>query len=538
MLDFHESLTLQLPKISMEGFQESKTETGLIVEMAAIHHGLTANFNNYSADELESSVDTWVQPYSKPIILNHDTNEDPIGRVMAARMDKEEDGTPFIRLQTAIFKPEAVARFSDGRYITGSVGGKVNEALCSVCNTNWAAPDAFENGMPCAHERGKVYKGQLAYFNMKGIGWKEYSIVNVPADQRSGVLSIGANTAEAATDTDGDWVKAHFFAVGLNKESLVELAESGERDLLAGKKRKEASPLYHGLRGAYLVAVAESLDDEENEVTLKGTTTEENEDDVLAATDALSADLAADADEDENDEATDAADADEGDAADEGSDENADAEEEDSDEESDAEVVDEDAEDAESDEDADATDQADAADEDEDESDESDEEDDEDSAEKDEEDAEDAEIVADAGDESDERIVALEEEVTRLTEENKRLRVALKRGLAERVVDTKIALGIIESGERQSMLDTHMERTASSLADSLRDLAGMKVTAAPEAPVAEGRGGSVDDGGCTTTTEATEGQQDKEDPVKTIVAGAEDYLTELMLGLKTPTYES
>lgn len=523
-MDFQESVTLQLPKISMENFRESKTDSGLIIEQAAIHHGLTANFNNYTSDELEASLETWVQPYAKPIILNHDPDTDPIGRVMAARMDQESDGIPFIRLQYAVLKTEAIERFADGRYLTGSVGGKVTEADCSICETNWAAPDAFKDGMPCAHERGKVYKGQMAYFNMKGITWKEYSIVNVPADQRSTVLTIGANGAEGATDTGEDqWVKAHFFSVGLSKESIVELSESGERNLLDGMKRKEATPLYHGLRGAYLVAIAESLDDnEENDVAEE--TTEDHEDDVLAVSDALSADLAAD--EETEDSTEDSIDEEvedtESDEAGEGSDEDAaaDEDEEDKDEEPEPE--------------AEADDQADAAGDDEDASDEPvDEGDSEDSGEEDEAD-EDAETTADAGDESDERIVALEADVARLTEENAKLRNALKRGLAERVVDTKISLGLHEVSERSEQLESHMTRTAASLADSLRDLAGIKAPA-NEAPVAEGKSGSVDDSGRTTTTEATDDQQDKIDPVKLIVADAEEYLAGVMLGRKRST---
>jgi len=43
--------------------------------------------------------------------------------------------------------------------------------------------------------------------------------------------------------------------------------------------------------------------------------------------------------------------------------------------------------------------------------------------------------------------------------------------LVERVVDTKIALGIESVDDRESLVGEHASRTASSLADSLRDLA-------------------------------------------------------------------
>jgi hypothetical protein len=43
--------------------------------------------------------------------------------------------------------------------------------------------------------------------------------------------------------------------------------------------------------------------------------------------------------------------------------------------------------------------------------------------------------------------------------------------LVERVVDTKVALGLESSDDREALIVEHSSRTASSLADSLRDLA-------------------------------------------------------------------
>jgi hypothetical protein len=62
-----------------------------------------------------------------------------------------------------------------------------------------------------------------------------------------------------------------------------------------------------------------------------------------------------------------------------------------------------------------------------------------------------------------------------LEEENKKLKNALHRTLAERVVDTKIATGVEPSESREDLIEEHTKRSASSLADSLRDLAKMPV---------------------------------------------------------------
>ncbi len=49
----------------------------------------------------------------------------------------------------------------------------------------------------------------------------------------------------------------------------------------------------------------------------------------------------------------------------------------------------------------------------------------------------------------------------------------MHRTLAERVVDTKISLGVESSESRDDLIKDHASRSASSLADSLRDLAKM-----------------------------------------------------------------
>jgi len=58
-----------------------------------------------------------------------------------------------------------------------------------------------------------------------------------------------------------------------------------------------------------------------------------------------------------------------------------------------------------------------------------------------------------------------------LEEENAKLKGALHRTLVERVVDTKIGLGYESVDDREKLIEEHAARTASSLADSLRDLA-------------------------------------------------------------------
>jgi hypothetical protein len=72
-----------------------------------------------------------------------------------------------------------------------------------------------------------------------------------------------------------------------------------------------------------------------------------------------------------------------------------------------------------------------------------------------------------------------------LEEENQKLRSALHRTLAERVVDAKITVGIESYDAREALVADHVKRTASSLADSLRDLAGMPAAKKAKAAMPE-----------------------------------------------------
>jgi hypothetical protein len=68
-------------------------------------------------------------------------------------------------------------------------------------------------------------------------------------------------------------------------------------------------------------------------------------------------------------------------------------------------------------------------------------------------------------------VAALTAKLALLEEENAKLKNALHMTLVERVIDTKINLGLESMEDREKLISEHVSRTASSLADSLRDLA-------------------------------------------------------------------
>lgn len=230
-----------------------------------------------------------------------------MGRVMAARMDKEEDGSSFVRLQIAITDPVAIQKVLDKRYLTGSVGGRAGKAVCSISGEDLAAES---NGKPptARYKRGQVYKGKLSYIDMQDISFKEYSFVNQPADSKSSVRSVKSPGADSLETSDSEWVaKSSAFILSMDEEDIYSLEEN--QSILQPMKKKESKPLYLHLKGAFLTAMAvhesenynksdESLLSNENE---SNNTHGENskmkdnvqQDDVLAAVEGLSEDLSA-----------------------------------------------------------------------------------------------------------------------------------------------------------------------------------------------------------------------------------------------------
>jgi hypothetical protein len=307
--DFVENFTLELPdfsKLDIDFSESFNSSHGLIIEVAAIHEGLTSNYNNYSAIELEKALQSWVEPYPKPIILNHDLNTEPIGRVMAAKMDKEADGSSFVRLQIAITDPVAAQKVIDKRYLTGSVGGRAGKAVCSISGDDLASEDASGRPRISKYKRGKVYKGKLAYINMEDISFKEYSFVNQPADQKSGVRSVKPGDQKSDMANSEGWVaKSSAFILSMDNEDIISIEEN--KSILSNMKKKESKPIYLHLKGAFLTALA--LQESESyinntESLLSNEDSEKNnseethsmdnvnsEEDILAVAEGLSEDL-------------------------------------------------------------------------------------------------------------------------------------------------------------------------------------------------------------------------------------------------------
>lgn len=169
-----------------ESAKSNELPKSIIVTVEAIHAGMTKNKTFYPADKLESSVGTWLTPYNKPVIKNHNTWEEPNGRVIDAVFKEStlKPETSTIELKLKITDPDVIEKVLDGRYQTLSIGGSTSEARCSIC-----AKDVVETGW-CGHSRGRKYEGKEAYWIIGEMEFNEISWVNVPADVNARVVHI------------------------------------------------------------------------------------------------------------------------------------------------------------------------------------------------------------------------------------------------------------------------------------------------------------------------------------------------------------
>lgn len=200
-----ESLIVK-PTLSEFKLTEAKGESkALLPQIEAIHAGATRNHTNYPAErlkgnpELRSGVYSWLYPYPKPVIYNHDTNTAATGRVHSAEFTRQtKAGKEGIILVPRITDPAAIESVQDGRLMTVSIGANTDMAMCNICGT-----DILAEGF-CGHMKGESYDGNMCEWIVGNVYFDELSWVNVPADQNAMVIHTGdLVTGKAAASTEG-----------------------------------------------------------------------------------------------------------------------------------------------------------------------------------------------------------------------------------------------------------------------------------------------------------------------------------------------
>jgi predicted nucleic acid-binding Zn-ribbon protein len=181
-----------------DGDPSGKNLRYLLPRIEAIHAGATRNHTRYPAEklrgsqELKSGVYSWLHPYAKPVIHNHDIETEATGRIQTASFSEyTQAGRPGIIVVPKITEEKAINDILGGRLLTVSIGATTDAAICSVCGT-----DIISEGF-CGHMKGEEYDGIVAEWIIGNVWFDELSWVNVPADQDAQIIS-GGETIHAA----------------------------------------------------------------------------------------------------------------------------------------------------------------------------------------------------------------------------------------------------------------------------------------------------------------------------------------------------
>jgi len=213
---------------------EVRNGTSLVCNVAASHSGTLINNRVYPPDKMKKGIKSWTTPFKKPVLINHNEEGDPIGRVMKAKYTptprgldgkeykpvlKPSDGFGYVDLTVKVTDQAAIQKIMDGRYETVSVRMSTDQARCSVCDTDWA------DAGPCEHMPGKKYDGKLAYMTTGDLTYREVSFVNIPADEFAKV--------EGATyeDEDRDPVAVKVYANNAEEKILCDMDDEKQSNL-------------------------------------------------------------------------------------------------------------------------------------------------------------------------------------------------------------------------------------------------------------------------------------------------------------------
>lgn len=174
--------------------EASGTGITLVPDIECIHAGLTKNYTFYPAEKLRGNPEThtgiysWTYPYEKPMLKNHDTSLDPLGRIVEATFASQGlTGQNAVVIRPKLIDQDAIEKVKNGTFKTVSIGGSTDSLICSICGT-----DNIHDA--CEHWPGQEYDGSMCYFIVGNLTFNECSFVNVPADENAMIINLGTET--------------------------------------------------------------------------------------------------------------------------------------------------------------------------------------------------------------------------------------------------------------------------------------------------------------------------------------------------------
>ena len=222
-------------------FEDSEHEgQALRVETITTHSGMLINNRVYPGINMRKSVGTWVVPdnggtaeYDRPVLLNHNTDSKPIGRVVSAKFTplkkgnefnkdfltpvvidrgkKSDDlGSGYITTVSVITDEDAIKAILRGEYKTVSSSFTTNLAICSICGCDYLATDkwcghwpgeTYEIEVPTGKDAKKTKTVKMFCFAITGdLYYREWSYVNVPADAAAQTTKMEKITLDNGSD--------------------------------------------------------------------------------------------------------------------------------------------------------------------------------------------------------------------------------------------------------------------------------------------------------------------------------------------------
>lgn len=150
--------------------------TGSIVVSIEATHGGYVNRNHwmYTAKGMKKNVGTWLAPFGKPYLVNHDKYGNPLGRVVDAKFVATGKTTGYHDLTVRIGDKEEIERILDSRSLTVSVGSRpIDSVECSICSR-----DLFREGnTPKTFKLSKAPSSSWLEQKAPGI-WGEFGMTN------------------------------------------------------------------------------------------------------------------------------------------------------------------------------------------------------------------------------------------------------------------------------------------------------------------------------------------------------------------------
>lgn len=163
--------------------------TALDVTFEATHSGKRINYALYNSESMAEDYASFIYPFTKPLIKNHDRHTEPLGRAIDANFDKSEflQDSDTINVTWRVSDSDAMLKFADGRYKTMSIGAGAKKIVCNTCGKTILTDNKLSF---CGHWRGETYKDSVCTWTMTQLDYREGSVVNDPADEFAQVKRI------------------------------------------------------------------------------------------------------------------------------------------------------------------------------------------------------------------------------------------------------------------------------------------------------------------------------------------------------------